>query len=92
MNLQDEEKMEWPSFPRQSFCPICGESHTRPGHHAEEHHVVPRSRGGKDGPTIYLCWDCHERIRLKELDVRYEKRWTYKWWNQEYYHPFFKEQ
>ena len=37
--------------------PICG--HGLVGHH---HHVTKRSQGGKDGPQVFICPDCHEKI------------------------------
>ncbi|MFN7974017.1 MAG: HNH endonuclease [Acidobacteriota bacterium] len=26
------------------------------------HHLVPRERDGKDGPTVMICLDCHGHI------------------------------
>jgi hypothetical protein len=37
--------------------PICG--HGLEGHH---HHVIKRSQGGKDGPQVFICPDCHHNI------------------------------
>lgn len=37
--------------------PICG--HGLEGHH---HHVIKRSQGGKDGPQVFICPDCHHEI------------------------------
>ncbi len=39
-----------------------------------EHHLIPRERGGKNKPTVWLCEDCHRQIHAlftnKELAVR----------------------
>ena len=45
-----------PSSP-EFHIPICG--HGLEGHH---HHVVKRSQGGKDGPQVFICPDCHHNI------------------------------
>lgn len=37
--------------------PICG--HGLEGQH---HHVVKRSQGGKGGPQVFICPDCHNEI------------------------------
>jgi len=44
-------------------CPLCG----RPNYFPSDHHLVPKSRGGKATKTI--CSDCHNLIH---------KRWTNK--------------
>ncbi len=36
---------------------ICG--HGLEGHH---HHVIKRSQGGKDGPQVFICPNCHHNI------------------------------
>ena len=50
-------------------CPIC----ERPNYHPSDHHMVPRSRGGKATETI--CCDCHRAIHAhfsnKELEEEY---------------------
>ncbi len=45
---------------RCSFCGTVGR--------IESHHIVNRSQGGGDGPTIYACDKCHQSLT--------EKRWT----------------
>lgn len=37
-------------------CPLC----TRPNYYPSDHHMVPRSRGGKVTETI--CRDCHKAV------------------------------
>jgi 5-methylcytosine-specific restriction endonuclease McrA len=50
-------------------CPLC----KRPNHHPSDHHLVPRTRGGKVTTTI--CRDCHSAIHAtfsnKELEREY---------------------
>lgn len=50
-------------------CPVC----ERPNHHPSDHHMVPRSRGGKATTTI--CRDCHTAIHAtfsnRELELDY---------------------
>lgn len=50
-------------------CPLCG----RPNHRPSDHHLVPKSRGGKVTATI--CRDCHDAIHAtfdnRELEKKY---------------------
>jgi hypothetical protein len=50
-------------------CPLC----ERPNHHPSDHHMVPRSRGGR--ATTTLCRDCHTAIHAtfsnRELEQTY---------------------
>jgi hypothetical protein len=50
-------------------CPLCG----RPNHRPSDHHLVPKSRGGKVTETI--CRDCHDAIHAtfdnRELEKEY---------------------
>ena len=50
-------------------CPLCD----RPNYFPSDHHLVPRSRGGKVTATI--CADCHKAIHatftIKELEKAY---------------------
>lgn len=50
-------------------CPLCG----RPNHFPSDHHLVPKSRGGKVTKTI--CSDCHNAIHRiwtnKELEASF---------------------
>jgi len=53
-------------------CPLC----ERPNHHPSDHHLIPKSRGGK--VTATLCRDCHRAIHAtftnKELERAYHTR------------------
>lgn len=50
-------------------CPLCG----RPNFHPSDHHMIPKSRGGRTTKTI--CGDCHNIIHAtfsnKELEEEY---------------------
>lgn len=50
-------------------CPLCG----RPNLNPSDHHLIPRSRGGRTTETI--CRDCHRAIHSqfsnKELEREY---------------------
>lgn len=50
-------------------CPLCG----RPNYNPSDHHLVPKSRGGKVTETV--CSDCHRAIHAmfsnKELERQY---------------------
>lgn len=43
-------------------CPIC----ERPNMHPSDHHMIPRSRGGRTTETI--CADCHKAIHANSGD------------------------
>lgn len=54
MNLLEAELMKGPdvhSDEDHPCCVVCGASYP----HVERHHVVFRSQGGGDGPTLDLC-------------------------------------
>ncbi len=55
--------------PSAETCPLC----ERPNLHPSDHHLVPKSRGGKVTQT--LCRDCHQAIHAtftnKELEASY---------------------
>lgn len=50
-------------------CPLC----ERPNHHPSDHHMIPRSRGGRATTTI--CRDCHSAIHAtfsnRELETTF---------------------
>lgn len=57
------------AFGELEDCPLC----ERPMYHGSDHHLVPRSRGGK--ATQAICNDCHKAIHAlftnKELEQKY---------------------
>jgi len=44
----------------ETRCPLC-ERRVAPGA-GSRHHLVPRLKGGKNGPTVLLCSSCHSKI------------------------------
>ena len=75
MNLYDQALMEAPSI-IDSFCVFCGKPATN------NHHVVPRSRGGTHGPVLSVCGmgnasGCHGKLHAHTLHVRYRDGWEY---------------
>ncbi len=42
----------------RGVCELCGRDSVR----FTEHHLVPRSRGGKSGPKARLCPTCHRQL------------------------------
>lgn len=70
MSLQDQEKMSWPSR-TPGFCIVCGRSYHWAGVHY--HHVVPRSRGGHEGPCVQLCSACHGDVHASALHLTYNE-------------------
>lgn len=69
MNEYQRELMEAPSI-ESDFCVFCGRPATN------RHHVVYRSQGGTDGPTIPVCGmgnasGCHKRLHDHTITVSY---------------------
>ncbi|MEQ9042040.1 MAG: HNH endonuclease [Silicimonas sp.] len=52
------------------ICPLC-ERPIPPEARQSQHHLVPRLRGGKGGPTVLLHQICHNEIHatLTETDL-----------------------
>lgn len=50
-------------------CPLC----TRPNYFPSDHHLVPKSRGGKVTKTI--CGDCHRMIHATFTNKQLEKKY-----------------
>ena len=75
MNLLYEALMDKPSIEHE-YCPFCGRPATN------RHHIVPRSQGGHDGPTVTVCGmgnasGCHGEFHNRRLHLRYTDRWEY---------------
>ena len=61
---------------RRPFCVFCG----RPKN--SEHHVIPRSQGGTDGPTLSVCGmgnesGCHGLLHSHRLHVAWDGEWVF---------------
>lgn len=76
MNAHDAKLMSAPSW-ETLLCPFCGKRFQ------SRHHIVYRSRGGENGPTITVCGvdnvsGCHGLIHqgFLHLDFR-EGRWFF---------------
>ena len=52
------------------ICPLCGRP-IPPGVPQSRHHLVPKLRGGKGGPTVLLHQICHKEIHatLSEAEL-----------------------
>lgn len=75
MNLLQKALMDAPSI-TTPICPFCGKPSTN------RHHIVPRSQGGHDGPTIDVCGmgnasGCHGLLHAHKLHLRYRDGWEY---------------
>ena len=71
-SITDEERMTWPSV-RQPYCGVCGKPTEA------QHHIVYRSQGGADGPTISVCGrgnedatTCHGALHRHDLHLKYD--------------------
>lgn len=75
MNLYHKALMGAPSVGGLR-CAVCGR------YPAERHHIVFRSQGGADGPTVPLCGfgnasGCHGLAHAYKLHFRYDGCWRY---------------
>ena len=84
MNLLETELMKGPSIETET-CAFCGRSHP-----LNRHHIVRRSAGGGDGPTVVCCgfgsnlrdadgrYYCHGLLHAHMLHVRLvDGEWWY---------------
>lgn len=53
----------------KSICPLCGRDLAEP---CNKHHLLPKSKGGKNTPTILLHKICHDKIHaiFKEIELK----------------------
>lgn len=56
--------------PHDPLCALCGRP-IPPGVPQSVHHLVPKLKGGKDGPTVLLHHICHKEIHatLSEAEL-----------------------
>ena len=77
MNRYQEAMMALPSI-ESAVCPFCGRLASN------RHHIVPRSQGGKDGPTVTVCGfgnaaGCHGLLHSHVLHLRPDGRGWWEW-------------
>lgn len=76
MNEHQRKLMGAPSI-EAVCCPFCGRMWT------ERHHIVPRSAGGAEGPTVTVCGfgnadGCHGLLHSKRLHLDWrDGRWVW---------------
>lgn len=58
MKNQDNRKDRPRPYEEKPVCELCQREQSR----FTEHHLVPRSRGGKYGPKALLCPTCHRQL------------------------------
>src|SRR4028118_2393182 len=53
----------------ENICPLCGRDLAQP---SNRHHLLPKSKGGKNTPTILLHKICHDKIHavFKEIELK----------------------
>lgn len=53
----------------EDICPLCGRAIANP---CNKHHLLPKSKGGKNTPTILLHKICHDKIHavLTETELK----------------------
>jgi hypothetical protein len=51
---------------KKGRCYICGSYSI-----SEEHHLIPQSRGGEDGPTINLCVEHHKKAHYLAISKKH---------------------
>ena len=76
MNEYDKALMQGPSIDTVC-CPFCGRLASN------AHHIVPRSHGGHNGPTVRVCGmgnasGCHGLLHSHQLHLRWTgTEWQY---------------
>lgn len=76
MNEHQKRLMAGPSV-EGDLCAFCGKPATN------RHHVVPRSQGGADGPTVPVCGfgnagGCHGLLHSHRLHLRFDEQ-SWQW-------------
>lgn len=82
--------MDAPPVGNGDTCPLFGWSmhwdgcpiRKAPMWQIESHHIVPRSAGGHDGPTVRVCGlgngaGCHKRLHDHTLHFRHRGGWEW---------------
>lgn len=64
-----QDIVSWYQTPEPEICPLCGRQ--IPEDQRDEHHLVPKSRGGRE--TQYLHRICHRQIHALFSEAELEK-------------------
>lgn len=67
-----EEVTSWYEQPEPLVCPMC--ERLIPDDQKDEHHLVPKSRGGRE--TQFLHRICHRQIHALFTEAELEKRYS----------------
>ncbi len=63
----------WPDTP---ICPLCGRP-IPPGVPQSAHHLTPKLKGGKGGPTVLLHHICHREIHASLTEAELARDYNY---------------
>lgn len=67
-----EETASWYEEPAPEICPLCGRP--IPEDQRDEHHLVPKCRGGRKTQTLHRI--CHRQIHALFSESELEKRYS----------------
>lgn len=57
------------------ICALCGRP-IPPGVPQSVHHLIPKLKGGKDGPTVLLHHICHKEIHATLTEAELARDWN----------------
>ena len=57
----------------ENICPLCGRDLAQP---SNRHHLLPKSKGGKNTPTILLHKICHDKIHAVFTEMELKKHYN----------------
>ena len=60
------------NIPSENICPLCLRPIAAP---FNEHHLIPKSKGGKNTPTITLHKICHDKIHAVFTEVELKRHY-----------------
>ena len=67
-----EEIVSWYQKPEPVICPLCGR--IIPDDQRDEHHLVPKSRGGRETQALHRI--CHRQIHALFSEAELEKSYA----------------
>ena len=59
--------------PGESLCPLCLRPIAQP---CNEHHLIPKSKGGKNTPTVLLHKICHDKVHAVFTEVELSRHYN----------------